>query len=98
MVRGDGEQMGSFYVYILECSDKTLYTGWTNNIENRVRAHNDGRNGAAYTRHRRPVRLVYTERCSSRSEALKREAAIKRLSRAQKLRLIEESGRTEPAF
>ena len=98
MIQGDGEQMGSFYVYILECSDRTLYTGRTNDIERRVREHNDGTGGAAYTRHRRPVRLVYIERYSSRSDALRREAAIKRLSRAQKIRLIEASGRWKTVF
>ena len=76
------------FVYILECSDKTLYTGWTNDIERRVREHNNGKGGAKYTRGRRPVRLVYCETCPTISDALKREAAIKRLSRAQKLMLI----------
>jgi putative endonuclease len=76
------------YVYILECSDKTLYTGCTNNIEKRVQEHNNSKAGARYTRARRPVRLVYVEICSTPSIALKREAEIKKLSRAQKLLLI----------
>ncbi len=76
------------FVYILECSDKTLYTGWTGNMEKRIREHNNGKSGARYTRGRRPVRLVYFEACTTISEALKREAAIKKLSRAQKLQLI----------
>jgi putative endonuclease len=79
------------YVYILECSDKTLYTGCTNNIENRVQEHNNSKAGARYTRARRPVRLVYVEICSTPSIALKREAEIKKLSRAQKLLLIGKS-------
>jgi len=78
----------SFYVYILECSDKTLYTGWTNNMERRVQEHNYGKVGARYTRSRRPVKPVYIEACSTLSDALKREAQIKRLSRRQKLRLL----------
>ncbi|MCX5810806.1 MAG: GIY-YIG nuclease family protein [Proteobacteria bacterium] len=76
------------YVYILECSDKTLYTGTTSNIEKRIREHNHTRTGAKYTRERRPVRLVYVETCSTLSIALKREAEIKKLSRTQKLLLI----------
>jgi putative endonuclease len=76
------------YVYILECSDKTLYTGSTNNIEKRIQEHNGSRAGAKYTRTRRPVKLVYMEICSTSSLALKREAEIKKLSRAKKLLLI----------
>ena len=79
------------YVYILECSDKTLYTGSTNNIEKRIKEHNNGKSGAKYTRARRPVRLVYVETRSTLSNALKREAEIKKLSRAQKLLLIRNS-------
>ena len=75
-------------VYILECSDGTLYCGWTNNLEGRVREHNEGKSGAKYTRGRRPVRLVYRERCPTRSDALKREREIKRLPRSGKLLLI----------
>jgi putative endonuclease len=78
------------YVYILECCDKTLYTGYTGNIEKRIYEHNNTRAGARYTRGRRPVKLVYVESCSTPSDALKREAQIKKLSRAQKLLLIEE--------
>ena len=80
------------FVYILECSDKTLYTGWTADLEKRVREHNNGKGGARYTRGRRPVRLVYFEACRSVSDALKREAGIKKLSRAQKLLLIKKAG------
>ncbi|MDR0851622.1 MAG: GIY-YIG nuclease family protein [Clostridiales Family XIII bacterium] len=81
----------SICVYILECSDNTLYTGWTNDIENRIKAHNAG-TGAKYTKGRTPVKLVYTESADSRNQALKREAAIKRLSKKKKLALI--SGET----
>ncbi|MCI8894673.1 MAG: GIY-YIG nuclease family protein [Lachnospiraceae bacterium] len=73
--------------YILRCSDNTLYTGWTNDIEARLAAHNSGQ-GAKYTRGRRPVELVYLERFDTRQEAMRREVYIKRLSRADKLKLI----------
>jgi len=79
----------SYYVYILECSDRTLYTGFTTNIEKRIEDHNGGRVGAKYTRSRRPVKLVYVQTCRTLSDALKREAEIKRLSRAKKLLLTE---------
>ena len=75
-------------VYILRCADGTLYTGWTTDLERRLRAHNSGR-GARYTRGRRPLRLVYWEKQPTRSAAQRREAAIRRLSRASKLKLIE---------
>lgn len=77
------------YVYIVECSDGTLYTGWTRNVRARVRAHNAGR-GARYTRGRRPVRLRYWERHPTRAAAMRRERAIKHWSRAKKLALIAE--------
>ena len=75
-------------VYILECSDNTLYCGWTNNLEKRLREHNEGRSGAKYTRGRRPVKLVYQEIYLTRCDALKREKEIKKLTRSQKLHLI----------
>lgn len=75
-------------VYILECNDNTLYTGVTNNIENRIHQHNHGLVGAKYTRARRPVKLVYTESQKDKSAAMKREHAIKKLTRAEKLKLI----------
>ena len=74
-------------MYILRCYDGSLYTGWTTDLEHRVKAHNEGK-GAKYTRSRRPVQLVYHEEFGTKSEALKREAAIKRLSREEKLTLI----------
>jgi len=73
--------------YILRCSDNTLYTGWTNDIEKRLEAHNQGQ-GAKYTRGRTPVELVYLEVFDTRQEAMKREAAIKKLSKEDKLSLI----------
>jgi putative endonuclease len=74
-------------VYILECDDKTLYTGITNNIEKRLEAHQSGI-ASRYTRSRLPVRLVYEETCPSRSSALKREVIIKDMTRSDKLDLI----------
>lgn len=81
----------AIFVYILECSDRTLYCGWTNNLQKRLEEHSAGKAGAKYTRGRRPVRLVYREPCPTRSDALKREREIKRLSRARKLLLIEKA-------
>ncbi len=74
------------YIYIVECADKTLYTGWTNHLDERIAAHNAGK-GAKYTKIRLPVKLVYSEALSSKSAALKREAEIKKLSRLEKLAL-----------
>jgi putative endonuclease len=74
-------------VYILACGDGTLYTGWTNDVEKRLAAHNAGR-GGKYTRSRLPVGLAYREGFDSRSRAMRREREIKRLSRAEKLELI----------
>lgn len=77
-----------FYVYILRCADDTLYTGYTNDLPHRVRMHNEGK-GAKYTRARRPVELAYHEEWEDKSGALRREAAIKKLTRAEKLKLID---------
>jgi putative endonuclease len=77
------------FVYIAECADGSLYTGYTNDVAQRIKAHNDGK-GAKYTRTRRPVRPVYTESCASKGEAFRREAQIKQLRRKKKLRLIAE--------
>ncbi len=76
------------YVYIVKCSDNTLYTGWTTNVEARIKVHNSGI-GAKYTRGRLPVTLVYWETLDTRSEALSREAVIKKMSKGQKIKLIE---------
>jgi len=77
----------AFYCYILECSDGTYYTGWTINPELRLNTHNKGA-GARYTRSRRPVRMVYMEECPDKGSAIKRERAIKALSRTRKQKLI----------
>lgn len=76
------------YVYILRCSDGSLYTGYTTDLIRRVWEHNHSTKGAKYTRSRRPVVLVHSESYSSRSDAMKREYAIKQLSRTDKLKLI----------
>lgn len=76
------------YVYILECKDNTLYTGWTNSLERRIKVHNEGK-GAKYTRGRLPVKLVYFEEFSTKNEAMKREKEIKSLTRKEKMLLIE---------
>jgi putative endonuclease len=78
-----------WFVYIVLCADGTFYTGATNNLDARVKKHNSG-SGAKYTRSRLPVRLVYSETASDKSAALKREYAIKRMTRAQKAALISE--------
>ncbi len=75
------------YTYIVECADHTLYTGWTNNLPARIHTHNEG-HGAKYTRSRLPVTLVYFEEHESKSEAMRREYAIKRLTRDEKVRLV----------
>lgn len=76
-------------LYIVECGDGTLYTGITDDLERRLKAHAAGK-GAKYTRGRGPLTLRYQERCESHSAALKREIAVKRLTRAQKLKLYKE--------
>lgn len=79
-------------VYIVECADRSLYTGMTNNLDQRMAAHRAGK-GAKYTKHRGPLILRYTETLNSKGDALRREAAIKALARTAKLSLI--SARTE---
>ena len=78
------------YVYLLRCADDSLYCGWTTDLEGRIAAHNNG-TGAKYTKSRRPVELVYFEEYENRHEALSREWHIKRLSRAEKLHLLEKA-------
>ena len=76
------------FVYLLRCSDNSLYCGWTTDLEKRIEAHNSGR-GAKYTKSRRPVELVYYEECESKSAAMKREWFIKhKMTREEKLKLI----------
>ena len=76
-----------WYLYILRCRDDTLYTGITTNVEKRLEAHSSGR-GAKYPRGRGPLELVYRETCGTHSDALKRELAVKRMTRAKKQALI----------
>lgn len=88
----EGQVMGEckrkkYYAYILECKDGTFYTGYTTDIEKRVKRHNEGK-GGKYTRGRRPVTLKYFECFSEKNEACKREYAIKQLSRQEKIKII----------
>lgn len=81
------------YTYILRCADGTLYTGWTNDLDRRLAAHNAGK-GSKYTCSRRPVELVYREEWGTKEQAMSRERQIKRLTRSEKLALIgDEIGR-----
>lgn len=80
-----------FYTYILECADGSYYTGWTDDIEKRLRTHNAG-NGSKYTRTRLPVVLRHVETFDTKSEAMRRECAIKKLSRREKLVLVNAPG------
>jgi putative endonuclease len=77
-----------YFIYIVQCSDNTLYTGITTDLQRRVEEHNSSDKGAKYTRVRRPVVLVYSEALENRSAATKREYAIKKLTRMQKMELI----------
>ena len=77
----------SHFTYILQCADTTLYVGSTNNLEKRIHQHNNLKQGAHYTKIRRPVKLMYSEQFATLSEARKREAEIKRMTRLQKLNL-----------
>ena len=78
----------AWYIYILRCGDDTLYTGITDDVEKRLAAHRAGK-GAKYTRGRGPLELVYTEEVEDKSAALKREIAIKKMSRREKLAMVE---------
>lgn len=77
------------YVYIVECSDSTFYTGWTNNLEKRIAMHSNG-TGAKYTKGRGPVKLIYHEEFEDKKDAMKREYEIKKLTRKAKLILIKD--------
>lgn len=79
------------YTYILECNDGSLYTGWTNDLEKRVACHNTGK-GSKYTASRLPVKVVYYEIFQTKQEAMRREYAIKQLSRKEKMNLIAHAG------
>ena len=83
------------YAYLLKCSDGSLYAGWTNDPERRLKAHNSG-TASKYTRSRRPVEMVYLEEFETKSEAMKREAALKMMTREQKLELIKICKQKEP--
>ena len=85
-LRKEREDMN--YTYILKCSDGSLYTGWTNDLERRVKVHNEGK-GAKYTKSRRPVELVYYEEFLTKEEAMKREYEIKHFTRRKKEKLVE---------
>ena len=76
------------YTYMVRCNDNSLYTGWTTNLQARIKEHNEGESGAKYTRARRPVRLVYHEEFDTKSAAMKRECEIKRLSKKKKENLV----------
>ena len=76
------------YAYMVRCADGTLYTGWTNCLEKRLKAHNEGKEGAKYTKAKRPVTLVYYEGYSTKEEAMQREYQIKHLKREEKLALL----------
>ncbi|MCX6802065.1 MAG: GIY-YIG nuclease family protein [Candidatus Diapherotrites archaeon] len=78
--------MPCFYVYLLECSDGSLYCGWTDDLQKRMNAHNAGK-GAKYTRAKRPVRLVYSEAFATKRDAMRREFEIKKMTRTEKERL-----------
>lgn len=80
-----------YYLYILQCADKTLYSGITVNLEHRIIQHNSSRLGAKYTRGRRPVKLVYFKAYRNRSSASKAESKLKKISRSEKLKLIANS-------
>ena len=80
------------YTYIVKCSDDTLYTGWTNDLERRLKAHNEGK-GAKYTKVRRPVEIVYYESFETKQGAMRREYEIKQLTRKQKELLINENNK-----
>lgn len=82
------------YTYILRCSDDTLYTGWTNNLEKRIKAHNKGK-GAKYTKARLPVMLAYYEAFPTKEEAMHREWEIKQMSRKEKEKLL--NAKSEPS-
>ena len=82
------EETAMNYTYIVQCADGTLYTGWTNCLSRRMKAHNEGKAGAKYTRAKRPVKLVYYEGFATKEEAMIREYRIKQLTREKKLELM----------
>ncbi|HZW84994.1 MAG TPA: GIY-YIG nuclease family protein, partial [Nitrososphaerales archaeon] len=91
---GSSKGSGKYWVYIVRCADGTLYAGTATDVDRRIREHSSGK-GARYTRGRRPVTLVYSELAGSRSDALRREFRLKRLTRTRKEALISQSGRSK---
>ena len=83
-----------YYTYILRCGDDTLYTGFTTDLEHRLQTHNAGK-GAKYTKARLPVEIIYHEEYPTKEEAMRREAAIKKLTRKQKIELIKNRTKTK---
>jgi len=77
-----------YFLYILQCVDKTLYTGITTDLDRRIKEHNSSKLGAKYTKIRRPVKIVYSQQFTDRSEASREESRIKKLSRQQKINLF----------
>lgn len=77
-----------YFIYILKCSDGTLYTGSTNDLDKRILSHNTSKTAAKYTRSRRPVKMVYSEKFKTKSEAMKREWEIKHTTRSEKIKLF----------
>lgn len=88
MTTRDYNGIMKYYVYILECADKSLYVGYTNDIEKRIKQHNESKNGAHYTKIRRPVSLLYSETFNNLKDAMRRELEIKKWHREKKLDLI----------
>lgn len=87
----NSETINSHYCYLVMCADKSLYCGYTNNLEKRIYAHNNLKTGAKYTRTRRPVKLVYWEKFTSKSDAMKREYQIKKMKTSDKIKLMHET-------
>lgn len=87
LIKNMPESQASWWIYIVQCADRTFYTGCSPDVPKRILAHNSGK-GAKYTRSRLPVSLIYTEQYTTQSEALKREAVIKKMTRKEKENLI----------
>ena len=87
-----GKENDIWQVYMVRCKDGTLYTGITNDLAKRIKAHNSAKDGARYTRSRRPVKLVYSEEAGSKSAAAKLEYKIKKMTRAKKKKMVRAKG------
>jgi len=88
------KRLGRYYVYILECSDRTYYTGYAKNLEKRIREHNAGKRGAKYTRSKRPVGLVWCKEYRYFKSAVKKEIELKKLTRKAKEKLVRKYAQT----